>query len=243
MFSDARQNTYAAALFIRVKTEKQVDVHLLCAKSRVAPPKYITIPLLELLAALIGGCLCRDWNGYPISEISVPEEAFLERRKTVITNLATENKEKLGERFLYFSNYPRILRMTAYLFRFCNNIKKNSQKLPNVISCEEIENAENTRIEIIQSEWPSERREKYNNTIQFYVENGILRVQTRLILSEDPESSSRPIVLPDNPILERLIFHTHRSLMHAGVLTTLTQLRERFWITKGREVVPSVLRR
>ncbi|GBN49304.1 hypothetical protein AVEN_107184-1 [Araneus ventricosus] len=139
MFSDARQNTYAAALFIRVKTEKQVDVHLICAKSRVAPPKYITIPLLELLAALIGGCLYENEDSWPISEISVREEAFLERRKTVITNLATENKEKLGERFLYFSNYPRILRMTAYLFRFYYNIKKNSQKLPNVISGEEIE--------------------------------------------------------------------------------------------------------
>ncbi|GBL74661.1 hypothetical protein AVEN_119144-1 [Araneus ventricosus] len=43
---------------------------------------------------------------------------------------------------------------------------------------------------------------------------------------------------PTRPsILERLIVDTYNSLMHAGVLTTLTQLRERFWISKGRKVV------
>ncbi|GFV84026.1 integrase catalytic domain-containing protein [Trichonephila clavipes] len=67
----------------------------------------------------------------------------------------------------------------------------------------------------MQSEWPSEIREKYKDTIQFFEENGILKVQTRLI---------------------------PRSLMHAGVLTTLAQLREKFWIPKGRRVVRAILR-
>lgn len=69
-----------------------------------------------------------------------------------------------------------------------------------------------------------------------------MKVQTRLILSQDPEDFTYPIVLPDHPLLERLILHTHRSLMHAGVLTILAQLRERFWIPKGRRVVRAVLR-
>lgn len=186
--------------------------------------------------------LYRNEESWPISEISVPNEAFLERRKTVVTNLASENEEKFGDRFLYFSSYPRILRMTAYVLRFCNNIKKNSHKLTNAISCEEIERAEETLIKIIQSEWPSDIREKYSDTIQFSVENGILKVQTRLILSQDPEDFTRPIILPDHPLLERLVLYTHRSLMHAGVLTTLAHLRERFWIPKGRRVVRAALR-
>ncbi|GFT24904.1 integrase catalytic domain-containing protein [Nephila pilipes] len=84
----------------------------------------------------------------------------------------------------------------------------------------------------LKSEWPSELREKYKGTIQFFEENGILKVQTRLILSQDPEDFTHPTVLPDHPLLERLVLHTHRSLMHAGVLTTLAQLREKFWIPK-----------
>ncbi|GBM73124.1 hypothetical protein AVEN_46272-1 [Araneus ventricosus] len=94
----------------------------------------------------------------------------------------------------------------------------------------------------MQSEWPSEIREKYKDTIQFFEGNGILKVQTRLILSQDPEDFTHPTVLPDHPLLERLVLHTHRSLMHAGVLTTLAQLREKFWIPKGRRVVKAILR-
>ncbi|GFY40197.1 integrase catalytic domain-containing protein [Trichonephila inaurata madagascariensis] len=179
------------------------------------------------------GSLYSDKESWPCSEVSeTPDEAFLERRKTVVTNLATGNEVRFGERFLYFSSYKKILRMTAYVLRFCNNIKRNSPKLVNSLSCEEIQKAEENLIKILQSEWPSEIREKYKDMIQFFEENGILKVQTRLIFSQDPEDFTHPTVLPDHPLLERLVLYTHRSLMHAGVLTTLAQLREKFWIPK-----------
>ncbi|XP_071033041.1 uncharacterized protein [Parasteatoda tepidariorum] len=240
----------ATCAFLRCEYRGQVTVKLIAAKARLAPMQKPTIPRLELLGAALRARLANtfvgnrvkeireltnidDWKhvpgevypadfatrfcdwadllqsqwwegpswlyeeakSWPLSEISVPDEAFLERRKTVITNLAAENEEKFGQRFLYFSSYTRILRMTAYVLRY---------------------------------EWPSDIREKYKDTIQFFVENEILKVQTRLILSQDPEDFTYPIVLPDHPLLERLILHTHKSLMHAGVLTTLAQLRERF---------------
>ncbi|GFX88620.1 integrase_H2C2 domain-containing protein [Trichonephila clavipes] len=53
--------------------------------------------------------------------------------------------------------------MTDYVLRFCNNIKRNSPKLVNSLSSEEIQMAEETLIKIMQSEWPSEIRE---NTIK-----------------------------------------------------------------------------
>ncbi|GFT78744.1 integrase_H2C2 domain-containing protein [Trichonephila clavipes] len=93
----------------------------------------------------------------------------------------------------------------------------------------------------MQSEWPSEIREKYKDTIQFLEENGILKVQTRLIPSQDPEDFTHPTVLPDHPLLERLILYTHRSLMHAGVLKTLAQLREKILDSQGSESYPAPL--
>ncbi|GFR15006.1 integrase catalytic domain-containing protein [Trichonephila clavata] len=105
------------------------------------------------------GWLYNDEESWPCSEVSeTPDEAFLERRKTVVTNVATENEVRFGDRFLYFSSYRKILRMTAYVLRFCNNIKRNSPKLVNSLSCEEIQKAEETLIKIMQSEWPSEIR-------------------------------------------------------------------------------------
>ncbi|GFT40561.1 integrase catalytic domain-containing protein [Trichonephila clavipes] len=70
-------------------------------------------------------------------------------------------------------------------------------------------------IRIIQVEWSSEMQEKYSKTIQFYEENKILKVRSRL--GEDTED------------------------FHAGVQTTLSHLRERFWIPLGRRIVREVL--
>ncbi|CAL1296483.1 unnamed protein product [Larinioides sclopetarius] len=109
------------------------------------------------------------------------------------------------------------------------------------MSYEEIQRAEEALIRIIQSEWPTNIREKYTQTIQFYEENKILKVRSRLILGEDPEDFVRPTVLPDHPIVRRLIEYTHQTLHHAGVQTTLSHLRERFWIPRGWRIAREVL--
>ncbi|GFT16618.1 uncharacterized protein NPIL_29501 [Nephila pilipes] len=110
-------------------------------------------------------------------------------------------------------------------------------KLTKELSYEEIQRAEEALIRLIQSEWPSDIREKYTQTIQFYEENKILKVRSRLILGEDPEDFVQPTVLPDHPIVRRLIDYIHQKLHHAGVQTTLSHLREWFWIPRGRRAI------
>ncbi|GIY98472.1 reverse transcriptase [Caerostris extrusa] len=95
----------------------------------------------------------------------------------------------------------------------------------------------------MQSEWPTDIQQKYAQTIQFYEENKILKVKSRLILGEDPEDFVRPTVLLDHPFVRRLIDYVHQKLQHAGVQTTLSHLRERFWIPRGRRIVREVLQK
>ncbi|GBL97009.1 hypothetical protein AVEN_254065-1 [Araneus ventricosus] len=84
--------------------------------------------------------------------------------------------------------------------------------------------------------------EKYTQTIQFYEENKIFKDRSRLILGQDPEDFVRPTILPEHSIVRRLINYAHKTLHHAGVQTTLSHLRERFWIPRGRRIVKEVFK-
>ena len=52
-FGDASLRAYAAVVNLQVEMEKKSHCQLLCSKARVAPVEKLTIPLLELLSALI----------------------------------------------------------------------------------------------------------------------------------------------------------------------------------------------
>lgn len=52
-FSDASESAYGSAIFIRTMNQVgDVSVHLLCAKTKVAPLKSVTLPRLELCGAV-----------------------------------------------------------------------------------------------------------------------------------------------------------------------------------------------
>lgn len=52
-FSDASQNAYGACVYIRAVNQGRNSCNLLCARSKVAPLKSLTIPRLELSGALL----------------------------------------------------------------------------------------------------------------------------------------------------------------------------------------------
>ncbi|GIY36798.1 reverse transcriptase [Caerostris extrusa] len=86
---------------------------------------------------------------WPYTEVTLPEEAMKERRKSVVVNLNIDTKEHFGNRLLYFSSYPRIIHMIAWILRFCQNIRVNSHKLTKELPYEEIQSAEEALIRII----------------------------------------------------------------------------------------------
>lgn len=59
-FCDASGLAYGAVVFIRIQNKHEVKVCLLAAKARVAPIKAVTIPRLELIAAVVGARLCKS---------------------------------------------------------------------------------------------------------------------------------------------------------------------------------------
>ncbi|XP_062538178.1 uncharacterized protein LOC134206475 [Armigeres subalbatus] len=60
IFVDASESSMAALVYLRFADKGIIECSLVTAKTRVAPLKYLTIPRLELQAALIGARLARN---------------------------------------------------------------------------------------------------------------------------------------------------------------------------------------
>ena len=78
----------------------------------------------------------------------------------------------------------------------------------------------------------------------FFDDNMVLRCRGRINNSSLQPENKNPIFLPSNhPFVDLLIRRTHQKVKHSSVQTTLTTLRERVWILRGRQSVKRVLRR
>ncbi|XP_042902562.1 uncharacterized protein [Parasteatoda tepidariorum] len=66
VFCDASERAYGACLYARHADDISTEIHLICSRNKLAPIKRVTLPRLELLAALLGARLlryfCRETN-------------------------------------------------------------------------------------------------------------------------------------------------------------------------------------
>ncbi|XP_075535194.1 uncharacterized protein LOC142570735 [Dermacentor variabilis] len=77
-----------------------------------------------------------------------------------------------------------------------------------------------------------------------YDDDGVLRGGGRLSAAELSYNVKHPAILPSrHPFTELTISTVHRRLLHAGALETLTELREMYWIVRGRQMAKKVLKK
>ena len=76
----------------------------------------------------------------------------------------------------------------------------------------------------------------------FEDKENIIRCHGRTQESPPPYDTKFPILLPSDHSCTRLIvLQSHNQVMHNGVRETLTQVRSKYWITKGCQVVKKIL--
>lgn len=177
------------------------------------------------------------------------ELATSEKKPTVTTNLSLDKSEpdffEWTERVSRFSSIVRIL---AYVKRFISNAKSavSAQKdsfLKGNLSHEEISKSELEILLFIQREsFGKNRRLLPPNFVAYQDSDGLLRVETKLVFTDDSDFFRRPILLPDkHRLVFLLIDETHRIYNHAGVQTLVTVLREKYWILRSRKAARSVV--
>ena len=77
---DASERAYGAALYIRTDDNNEVSVQLACSKNRLSPIKKVTLPRLELLAAMTGSRLLQYFcqsTGYDITKATLWSDSMV----------------------------------------------------------------------------------------------------------------------------------------------------------------------
>ena len=143
-----------------------------------------------------------------------------------------------------YSSYSRLLRVTAYVFRFINNCRERKKRGAE-LTAKEIEEAETKWICDMQSEFSTQKLTDLKKHLGNFVDNhGIIRCQGRLARSLLSYETKHPILLrKEHHITTLIIWDCHKGVLHNGTKETLQELRSRFWIVQGRQLVKKIIRR
>ncbi|KAI8118770.1 hypothetical protein CVS40_9674 [Lucilia cuprina] len=128
-FVDAGENAYAAVCYFRIQYNDDIDVRIIAAKTKVTPLKPISIPRLELQAALIGSRLASKIRN--ATRLNCEECFYWSDSKTVLKCLSMDPKNfkafvmyRVGE-ILEFTNVtqwswvPSKLNPADYATKIC----------------------------------------------------------------------------------------------------------------------------
>ena len=144
-----------------------------------------------------------------------------------------------------YSNWQRLVRITAYCMRFGRNARvsvedKSKIELSPLQPCE-LHNAKMIWIREVQStliDW----KDRYKDLAPF-VENDVIRVGGRLKRASLPYDQVHPILLPGNHHVSKLIMEEfHEKVCHAGCERTLSESRREYWIISGRRMVKGIIK-
>ncbi|GBN45008.1 hypothetical protein AVEN_12180-1 [Araneus ventricosus] len=182
-----------------------------------------------------------------------------ERRRTAIVNtmVTTTNDDNCISGCIdidKYSNLGKLLRVTAWVRRFVHNAKPGPLKLSGPLCASELQEALYSWIKATQlkhfgrelkqllSKGIISKDSSIYNLNPELDDNQLLQLKGRLEFSNEEVRAKHPWLLPTkDKFVKLLILDAHVKMCHLGVDGTLTQLREQFWIIKGRQFVKNIL--
>lgn len=156
-----------------------------------------------------------------------------------------------------YSSFMRLKRVTAWIFRFLNNLRKKPETVHHVrLTVDELNAAESYWLSFAQSEsYPEERNlliakkplPKNNRLLPFHPilddRHCIMRVGGRISNSTLSYAQSHPVILNAKHSITKLIIESeHRRLLHAGPTLLISSLNQRYQITGIRKAVRFITR-
>ncbi|UYV63047.1 hypothetical protein LAZ67_2002938 [Cordylochernes scorpioides] len=160
------------------------------------------------------------------------------RQVLVTTHVRTE----VVPWFERFSNFAKIVRINAWIWRFIRKTQKLSPSGMHSLQLSELEDAEKGIWKTVQQQVFSSRGDSINGLMIIRDDFGLIRIKSKLIERDDEYSFRYPILLPTkHHVVTCLIREFHLKHCHAGVQILSAKLRENYWILNSRRSIRSVV--
>ena len=178
---------------------------------------------------------------------TVPDECLIEtkvRNHSTVSSLLTHDTCQ-SEAILnceQFSTLGRLLRVTAHVMKFISILKSRVKSC--LLTAEDVGRAEIYWVKESQKMLTqSEQFSLWQQQLGLYCGvDGIWKCKGRLGNADLPELMKHPMFLDKKHHFTRLVVREcHTRLMHGGVKETLTQMRSKYWIVRGRQFVRMLL--
>ena len=147
-----------------------------------------------------------------------------------------------------FSRLSRLLRVTAYVIRFIRILRSKIRGGEMLVSSElnagDMAEAESLWVREAQRFlMKSEHFDVWKKQFGLFLDDSKLwRCKGRLGNANLPFCTKYPALLPKHHYLTGLIIvDAHVHVMHNGIKETLTQVRSKYWIIQGRQIVRQIL--
>ena len=179
--------------------------------------------------------------GKDISLENVPDECFSEL-KVMQQSIKLVVIECVGvSKIIELSNYSKlskVLNVTALLLIFVDCLRRKLES-PCQVNLSYLTKAEGLWILDVQRELVAQGNFSVlkHQLDLFRDELGIWRCGGRFDKADLPYFTKHPIVLPRSHYTLLVVQRAHYRVFHGGVKETLTELRSKYWVTKGRMVV------
>ena len=192
------------------------------------------------------------------SSNQVEQEIHLESMKAVCMATGEPSSSLLNiidlERY---SSLNKLLAVTSRVIRFLTNCKsgKKDRKF-GPLTTQELSIAMTLWIKAVQGQAFSREIQQLSRKdtklslplipqLRLYLDdNAVLRCRGTLESAPLDDQSKFPVLLPKNEHFTSLVaLAAHVQVLHSGVRETLVQLREKYWIPRGRQFVRSFVRK
>lgn len=157
-----------------------------------------------------------------------------------------------------YSSWTKLVRVTTYVRRFADNLRRKRLSQPLVLSVLDVMELRNVakfwfclvqqshfseELRAMKRGSPVSRSSSLRALNPFRGDDNLLRLGGRLNNAAIGYSEQHPIILPKHRISKLLVDQTHEATLHGDTQLTLRTLRQRYWILGARSLVKTRIRR